>query len=94
MEEFDDAGKVENIAGLFRALSCKTRLKIMRFLSEGEKSVGAIVKKFNFTQPTISHHLKVLTGVGLVVKKQYRQWVIYTVNSKIWKYIEKMIKKV
>ncbi len=93
MEEYD-VGKVRNIAGLFRALSCETRLKILRFLNEGEKSVGSIVKKFNFTQPTISHHLKVLTNVGLVVKKQYRQWVIYTINSKLWKYVEKLIKKV
>jgi len=89
-----EIGKVENITEIFRALSCKTRYKIMKFLSEGEKTVGTIVKKFNFTEPTISHHLKVLTNVGLVVKKQYRQFVIYTVNTKLWKYIEKITKKV
>ena len=85
--------KAGNIVNIFRALSCETRLKIMQFLSEGEKSVGDIVKNFNLTQPTVSHHLKVLSDVGFVVKRKYRQWVLYAVNSKLWRYIEKIINR-
>ena len=89
MEEFDVLG-AENIKGLFKALSCKTRIKIMEYLSKGESTVENIVKNFNFTQPTISHHLKVLLDAGLVLKRKYRQWVLYKVNRDIWEYIERI----
>lgn len=62
-------------------LGDKTRLKILRLLREGEKSVSKIVKSLKLTQPTISHHLKKLEEAGLVVKRQYKNWVFYRLNE-------------
>jgi len=76
---------------IFKALSSKTRLEILKFLAGGEKSVSAIVSRFRLTQPTISHHLKVLLQVGLVISRRYRQSVLYSLNRELLKCIAKEI---
>jgi DNA-binding transcriptional ArsR family regulator len=83
----------KNALSVFKALSSRTRLEILRFLSEGEKSVSNIVERFNFSQPTISHHLKILSDVGLVMKKKYRQWAIYDINRPLWGYIQRIMRE-
>jgi len=61
-------------------LSDRTRLMILQSLREGEKSVSKIVKSLKLTQPTISHHLKKLEEAGLVIKRRYKKWVLYSTN--------------
>lgn len=53
---------------------------ILQSLREGEKSVSKIVKSLKLTQPTISHHLKKLEEAGLVIKRRYKKWVLYSTN--------------
>ncbi|RKY01477.1 MAG: ArsR family transcriptional regulator, partial [Spirochaetes bacterium] len=53
---------------IFRALSSNIRLKILEYIGDEARSVSDIVKRFSLTQPTISHHLKVLKKVGLIVE--------------------------
>ena len=43
-----------------KALSDTNRLEIVRMLSDGEKCGCKILDKFNITQPTLSHHMKIL----------------------------------
>jgi len=69
------------VVKILSLLGDKTRLKILRLLREGEKSVSRIVKSLKLTQPTISHHLKKLEEAGLVVKRQYKNWVFYRLNE-------------
>jgi ArsR family transcriptional regulator len=69
------------VVKILSLLGDKTRLKILRLLREGEKSVSKIVKSLKLTQPTISHHLKKLEEAGLVVKRQYKNWVFYRLNE-------------
>ncbi len=53
-----------------KALSDPTRQKILEMLLQGEKSVSDIVETFNLSQPTISHHLDMLTAWFLVRRKE------------------------
>ncbi|MCK4225875.1 helix-turn-helix transcriptional regulator [candidate division WOR-3 bacterium] len=69
------------VVKILSLLGDKTRLRILRLLREGEKSVSKIVKSLKLTQPTISHHLKKLEEAGLVVKRQYKNWVFYRLNE-------------
>ena len=69
---------------IFRALSSDIRLKILDFLAEEARSVSDIVKRFSLTQPTISHHLKVLKRVGLIVETRYKKWVYYRLNRELF----------
>lgn len=76
-----------NIENIFKVLSCEIRLKIIELLSGGSKNVTDIVKMFDLTQPTVSHHLKVLEKEGLVKREKHRKWALYSLRNEI---IEKL----
>ncbi|MFZ7133155.1 MAG: ArsR/SmtB family transcription factor [Eubacteriales bacterium] len=63
-----------------KALSDSSRLKIMDILSCGEKCACDILDKFQFTQPTLSHHMKVLMECGLVTSRKDGLWTYYSLN--------------
>jgi len=69
-------------AKTFKALSDSNRLKIVDILSCGEKCACEILNNFNFTQPTLSHHMKVLIDCGLVNSRKDGTWNYYSLNSK------------
>lgn len=70
----------EENARLLKALSDSNRLKIIRLLSCGEKCACEILKSFNFTQPTLSHHMKILIDCGLVECRKEGTWNYYGLN--------------
>ncbi len=76
--------KIENI---FKVLSCEIRLRIIELLSSGSKNVSDIVKMFNLTQPTVSHHLRVLEKEGIVKRERHKKWALYSLKNEI---IEKL----
>ena len=55
-----------------KALSDTNRLEIVQMLSDGEKCGCKILDKFNITQPTLSHHMKILVDCELVDRKSTR----------------------
>lgn len=67
----------ERSVALFKALADETRQKLLEFLAEREVNVSQIVKAFQpMSQPTISHHLKVLKNAQLVraIKRGKEVW--------------------
>jgi ArsR family transcriptional regulator len=67
--------------GLFKALADKNRLMIMHMLTGGELCACKILEKFNITQPTLSHHMKILCDSGLVSGRKEGKWVYYSINA-------------
>ncbi len=67
----------------FKALSDETRLRILQLLGSSEKELCAcdIEEQFSLTQPTISHHMKILRGAGLVSAEKRGAWVYYSVEA-------------
>ena len=55
------------------ALADPTRREIIAHLANGEATVSQLVDQFDLTQPTISSHLKVLEGAGLIVRTRVAQ---------------------
>ena len=70
-------------AQLFRALADDTRLQIVWLLAGQQESlcVCYIEAAFTLSQPTISHHLKVLREAGLVTAERRGVWIYYTLDS-------------
>lgn len=66
---------------LFKALGDETRLKILDMLSCGELCACEILEGLHLTQPTISHHMKVLQEVGLVNARKNGKWMHYSINK-------------
>jgi ArsR family transcriptional regulator len=66
---------------ILKALSDPTRLSIVDMLSCGEMCACKILEKFSITQPTLSHHMKILCSTGLVNARREGRWMHYSLNS-------------
>lgn len=62
---------------VFEALASAPRRKILALLAHNEMSAGEIASRFSMTKPSISQHLSVLEGAGLVVGEKRGQFVFY-----------------
>lgn len=71
----------EEEAAILKVLSDPNRLKIIDILSCGERCVCDILDFFEFTQPTLSHHMKVLMDANLVKMRKDAQWNYYSLNK-------------
>jgi ArsR family transcriptional regulator, arsenate/arsenite/antimonite-responsive transcriptional repressor len=68
----------ETAARFFKALADPTRVAIVNRLAAAEEScVCDLNAAFDLSQPTISHHLKVLREVGLVESTRRGTWAYY-----------------
>jgi ArsR family transcriptional regulator len=76
------AREQERWARLFKALSDPTRLEILRLVAaqQGPTCVCDIVDRFDLSQPTISHHLKLLREAGLLSQSKVGIWSFYAVD--------------
>lgn len=75
------AEQAEQLAALLKALADPVRLRLLSIvLSQegGEACVCDLTEAFELSQPTISHHLKVLHEAGLLDRDKRGVWVYYT----------------
>ncbi len=69
------------LSGLMKALADPTRLRLLSMIlahDGGEACVCDLTAPLSLTQPTVSHHLKVLRDAGLVTSERRGTWVYYT----------------
>ncbi len=71
----------ESYAKVMKALSDPKRVKILDMLSCGKLCACDILEQFDFTQPTLSHHIKVLLNAGLVTVEKIGTWHHYSLNE-------------
>ncbi len=72
------------LAGTLKALSDPVRLRVLSVVAShegGEACVCDLSAGIELTQPTISHHLKVLRTAGLLDSERRASWVYYRVNQ-------------
>ena len=69
-----------DVAFICKALSDSNRLKIVEMLSEGEKCGCKLLEAFKITQPTLSHHMKILCDSGLVLARKEGKWTHYSLS--------------
>ncbi|AWK52299.1 transcriptional regulator [Clostridium beijerinckii] len=74
------SSEYETNSKILKALSDPNRLQIIDLLSCGEKCACEILENFKFTQPTLSHHMKVLMDCGLIEVKKDGIWNYYKLN--------------
>lgn len=66
----------------FSLIGDKTRAKIIKQLRNKPQKVNDIEANFSLTQPTISHHLKVLKRAGIIQSKKQGREIYYFLNKK------------
>ncbi len=77
------AADAERIAPLLKALADPVRLRLLSIVAsyaDGEACVCDLNDAFDLSQPTISHHLKVLHDAGLVDRSKRGVWVYYRIR--------------
>jgi ArsR family transcriptional regulator, arsenate/arsenite/antimonite-responsive transcriptional repressor len=75
-----DASAATGLAQLFKALADPVRLRLVSLIGAhrgGEVCVCELTDAFDLTQPTISHHLKVLREAGIIGSERRGTWVYY-----------------
>jgi ArsR family transcriptional regulator len=71
---------------LFKLLSDESRIKIIKALySEKEICACQLLEALDCTQPTLSHHMKVLTDSDLVKARKDWKWTHYSINKEKFK---------
>ncbi|WP_039805035.1 ArsR/SmtB family transcription factor [Nocardia araoensis] len=81
-EPLSPAAAIE-LAAVFKALSDPARLRLLSLVasrSGGEACVCELSAGFELSQPTISHHLKVLREAGLLSSERRGSWVYYRIQ--------------
>ncbi|MGW0858106.1 ArsR/SmtB family transcription factor [Streptomyces sp. NPDC002690] len=75
-----DEGQAETLAKVFKALGDPVRLRLLSMIASragGEVCVCDLTPAFDLSQPTISHHLKLLKQAGLIDSERRGTWVYY-----------------
>ncbi len=82
---FKEANNMNTIdyAVICKALGDSNRLQIVTMLSDGEKCACKLLEKFEITQPTLSHHMRILCECGLVDMRKDGKWSHYTLNAEV-----------
>jgi ArsR family transcriptional regulator, arsenate/arsenite/antimonite-responsive transcriptional repressor len=76
--------QAEQVAPLLKALADPARLRLMSLIAShagGEACVCDLTGAFDLSQPTISHHLKVLREAGLLDREKRGVWVYYRART-------------
>ena len=63
---------------VFKALGDEKRLHILSLLRQGERCACVLLEDLNLSQPTLSHHMKILCDANLVTGRREGKWVYYS----------------
>lgn len=93
-EKAADVEEAKKRSKIFKALGDATRLRILKLLSLREMCVCELMIALGLTQPTASHHLKVLENTGLVKSRKEGKWIFYRIsNPKLVKMMDELSQK-
>lgn len=70
------------LARMFKALGDPTRVKLLSMIAaaeDGEACICDMTEPVGLTQPTVSHHMKLLVEAGLATREQRGRWAYYRV---------------
>ena len=71
----------KRIASMFKAFGDENRLQILDLLRDGERCACSILDEMQITQPTLSHHMKILCDSGVVVGRKEGKWMHYSISE-------------
>lgn len=72
----------DTLARMFKALGDPSRVKLLSLIAAGEGGEACscdLTEPLGLSQPTVSHHLKVLVEAGLLTREQRGKWAYFTV---------------
>ncbi|NJM75467.1 MAG: helix-turn-helix transcriptional regulator [Acaryochloridaceae cyanobacterium RU_4_10] len=82
LREHLQSSEAEQLAVLFRVLGEASRLQLLSLIAAqptGAACVCELIEPLGLSQPTVSHHLKVLYDAGFLTKERRGTWIYYRV---------------
>ncbi|ABM14018.1 MULTISPECIES: ArsR/SmtB family transcription factor [Mycolicibacterium] len=73
----------ERLAATFKALADPARVKLLSLIAaarDGEACICDLTAPLGLSQPTVSHHMKLLVDAGLVSRQQRGKWAYYRIQ--------------
>ena len=71
----------KKIATVFKAFCDENRLQILQLLQDGERCACNLLEEMQITQPTLSHHMKILCDAGVVAARKEGKWMYYSISN-------------
>lgn len=75
-------------AKAFKVFTDENRLRIIKMLYTGERCACVLLEELKISQPTLSHHMKILETNGLVTVRKDGKWSHYTICEKRMKQLK------
>ena len=76
-----DAAGAQRLAAVLKVIADPTRLRLLSLVAaqgvDGEVCICNLTEPVGLTQPTVSHHMKVLVDAGLLDREQRGKWAYY-----------------
>ncbi len=69
-----------SITKVFKALSDENRLKVIQVLKNGEACACTLLDELEISQPTLSHHMKILVDSSIVESRRDGKWTYYRLS--------------
>ena len=70
----------KRLSTVFKAFGDENRLRILELLCGGERCACHLLEDLHITQPTLSHHMKILCDSGVVVGRKEGKWMHYSIS--------------
>ncbi|MDR9396929.1 metalloregulator ArsR/SmtB family transcription factor [Pontimonas sp.] len=89
-----ERSQAEDLTRVLKAIADPTRLQLLSLINsepESKACVCDMAEAVELSQPTISHHLKVLTDAGLLERDRQGTWVWYSLNVDQWSRLQKVL---
>jgi ArsR family transcriptional regulator, arsenate/arsenite/antimonite-responsive transcriptional repressor len=77
-----DVGQAERLAAMFKALGDPTRVRLLSLIAAGdggEACICDLTDPVGLSQPTVSHHMRLLVDAGLVTREQRGKWAYFAI---------------
>lgn len=82
---------------IFKAFCDENRIKILNQLLTGEKCACVLLENLHISQPTLSHHMKILCDSEVVAGRKDGKWMHYSISKDglqiVIDYLEELMKK-
>ena len=86
--------KYETSVRVFKGLGDPNRWMILELLQSGELCACEILDVLKISQPTLSHHIKILCDSGFVSYRRQGKWVYYSLNKEGCDHAQNLLKEI
>ena len=73
----------KRVVAVCKALGDENRIRILRYLINGERCACYLLRDLDTTQSTLSYHMKILASAGIVTVRKSGTWMHYSINEEM-----------